>query len=149
MRNEIFSCEICGQEYPISKQETFDGQFLCSNCLTAETITCSACGERIWRVDNAGDEETPLCQNCYDRITPTASVAERCCGRMRPVMTGTIPTTRNRCAVSATTGLPVAGPSRITITNRSLSSTETAPGSSVWNWSWMWAVKIHRMPGRS
>ena len=31
------------------------------------TVLCSHCGERIYRDDNAGDESTPLCQDCYDR----------------------------------------------------------------------------------
>ena len=35
--------------------------------MTEPVFTCCRCGERIWRDDNAGDENTPLCQSCYDR----------------------------------------------------------------------------------
>jgi len=40
-----------------------------------ETMTCSRCGRRIWNDDNAGDDDTPLCQSCYDRFY---TVCDRC-----------------------------------------------------------------------
>ena len=39
---------------------------LCECCAEEETTLCSRCGERIYRDDNAGDEDTPLCQHYYE-----------------------------------------------------------------------------------
>jgi len=41
------------------------------NDLDEETSICSRCGDRIWNRDNASNEDTPLCQSCYD-ITYTS-----------------------------------------------------------------------------
>ena len=38
---------------------------ICERCENTETLICSRCGEVIWREDNAGDEGTPLCHNCF------------------------------------------------------------------------------------
>ena len=67
MKEETYTCAICGREYPISQREEFDGQFLCPHCFAEETVACHVCGERIWTDDNAGNGATPLCERCYDR----------------------------------------------------------------------------------
>ena len=46
--------------------------------MNEETVICSCCGEIIRREDNAGNEDTPLCQDCYDRHYTTCSD----CGRL-------------------------------------------------------------------
>ena len=43
-----------------------DDDPLCERCAEEETVLCSRCGERIYRDDNAGDENLPLCQSCYE-----------------------------------------------------------------------------------
>ena len=44
----------------------FDGQDLCAQCLDNNTLFCSYCGDRIWKNENAGTTDTPLCQDCFD-----------------------------------------------------------------------------------
>ena len=54
-----------------------DDDPLCERCAEEETILCSRCGERIYRDDNAGDENMPLCQHCYEDHYYSCD----CCGR--------------------------------------------------------------------
>lgn len=54
MRDEVFTCEICGHEYSIDQRQPFGNQELCSDCFEQETVLCTVCGERIWSDDNAG-----------------------------------------------------------------------------------------------
>ena len=60
-------CCVCGSLHPVNEMVEFDDDYLCTVCLNTETMLCNRCGERIWRDDNAGDEDTPLCLSCYDR----------------------------------------------------------------------------------
>ena len=63
---EHYTCRHCGETIltaPIWMNESP----LCESCAEEITMLCSHCGERIYRDDNAGDESTPLCQDCYDR----------------------------------------------------------------------------------
>lgn len=71
-------CESCGHSFPLSQLADFDGSLLCSDCLETGTLFCAHCGTRIWKDDNAGDRETPLCQSCYDRFYIDCSI----CGRI-------------------------------------------------------------------
>lgn len=64
---ETFICDSCGDERPVEAMNSFDGQTLCSNCYEETVLVCRHCGERIWRDDNAGDEDIVLCQRCYDQ----------------------------------------------------------------------------------
>ena len=75
MNQETFTCEHCGEEFPISERQAFDGESFCRACLDAETVVCSRCGERIRYSENAGTVETPLCESCYDRYYTSC---ERC-----------------------------------------------------------------------
>lgn len=61
---ETFVCDQCGEDYDVLVE--FDEQTLCEECLNTETLICHSCCERIWNGDNAGDNDTPLCQSCYD-----------------------------------------------------------------------------------
>lgn len=74
---ETRTCDVCGQEHPISELTEFDGLLLCGSCYRTETVLCSHCGTRIWSDDNEGDGDTPLCQRCYDRFYTTCTD----CGR--------------------------------------------------------------------
>ena len=66
MKEATFICTCCHEEYPMSQYQEASGDPLCPSCLE-ETVICSSCGARIWKDDNAGDDDTPLCQRCYDR----------------------------------------------------------------------------------
>lgn len=59
------ACEMCGEERRDIIE--FDGMMLCPDCLDEETMVCCFCGRRIWARDNAGDEHTHLCNDCYEQ----------------------------------------------------------------------------------
>lgn len=71
-------CDYCGQTFPLNQLTDFDGSLFCGSCLDASTTQCVRCGTRIWTDENAGDQETPLCQTCYDRFYINCSL----CGRV-------------------------------------------------------------------
>ena len=66
MREQTFTCEICGRALTRRERILFDGQQLCTRCLEEHTLLCDECGERLWAEDNAGSRDRPLCQECYD-----------------------------------------------------------------------------------
>jgi len=71
------TCDSCGQSFPSGQLTSVDGSLLCPTCLESETTRCICCNTLIWKEDNAGDSETPLCQTCYDRSYLSCSI----CGR--------------------------------------------------------------------
>ena len=73
---ETFTCCHCGQEHPLENRVMVGDDALCGQCANEETVICSRCGERIYRDDNAGDENTSLCQPCYDRHYGLAAVVQ-------------------------------------------------------------------------
>ena len=70
------TCCRCGQTIT-GTPVMMDDDPLCERCAEEETILCSRCGERIYRDDNAGDENIPLCQHCYEDHYYSCD----CCGR--------------------------------------------------------------------
>lgn len=70
------TCCRCGQTIT-GTPVMMDDDLLCERCAEEETILCSRCGERIYRDDNAGDENIPLCQHCYEDHYYSCD----CCGR--------------------------------------------------------------------
>lgn len=66
MTEEKIICECCGACLNEEEVSEFDGQFLCSDCLSTETTHCSCCGERIWVSNNSGDSHITLCESCYE-----------------------------------------------------------------------------------
>lgn len=60
------SCEICGSEIQSGGRIVVDRKILCAGCLELETATCCCCHRRIWQSSNAGNEHTPICQNCRE-----------------------------------------------------------------------------------
>ena len=60
-----FLCSCCGGRYHLPLLRHVGEAEICERCENTETIICSRCGEVIWRRDNAGDESTPLCRNCF------------------------------------------------------------------------------------
>ena len=63
--NPMGTCEHCGGSYPAERLTTFDGNLLCPACLETETLLCADCGDRIWRNNNEGSSDVPLCETCY------------------------------------------------------------------------------------
>ena len=73
-----FICGQCGEEHPLEQCCMVGEEELCERCAQEETLLCIRCGTRIWREGNAGDTDTPLCQQCYDRFYTSCE----CCGRL-------------------------------------------------------------------
>ena len=57
-------CSECGGAFSDTELMEFDGALLCPDCLESATICCQDCGMRMWRDDNEGTEEHPLCERC-------------------------------------------------------------------------------------
>ena len=66
MMRESEPCEICREEFDPEELIAFGDMQLCPDCLDRATVVCDWCGARIWREDNAGDNDIHLCQRCYD-----------------------------------------------------------------------------------
>ena len=147
MKEETYICAICGRKYPISQREEFDGQSLCPHCFTEETVACHVCGERVWTDDNAGNSDTPLCEHCYDRYYINCVRCGELLHNDEAYYDRNDPDEEEPLchACYART----AGPSRTTVTSRSLSSMETAPGSLVWSWRSMGPGNMAPMPESS
>ena len=77
---ETFVCDCCGKEHPVSdRHEIHRGDVLCSRCVQLHTVQCSHCGKYMYRDDNEGDENTPVCYPCFLRMG--YSICDRC-GRL-------------------------------------------------------------------
>lgn len=59
-------CCRCNAELDVSEAYLFQNELYCESCLYEITYICDECGERILREDDAGDEDTVLCQHCRD-----------------------------------------------------------------------------------
>lgn len=78
MKEHEIPCELCGEVYDPDELIPFDDRLICPECLENETTLCACCGQRIWLTDNAGNDNTPLCQTYYDQSYMTCSE----CGRL-------------------------------------------------------------------
>lgn len=63
---ETFVCSCCGQEYPIYDCYEVANRTFCPDCLGEENMVCTHCEERILNHQNMGQDDSPLCQNCYE-----------------------------------------------------------------------------------
>ena len=74
-------CGICHALHPLEELRSFDDALLCPDCLEDSTVICGRCGERLWRDDDQGNEDSgPLCQSCYNRYYGTCEH----CGHILP-----------------------------------------------------------------
>ena len=64
---QTFLCVHCGGRYRMPMLVSVNGEELCRDCAETETVICSDCGTRIWRDDNVGNAELPLCGTCYEQ----------------------------------------------------------------------------------
>ena len=74
---EVFTCDLCHEEHPVSERRVYGSLALCSSCYESETVLCDHCGERIWVEDAESDGRTSLCQSCYDRYYTCCYGCER------------------------------------------------------------------------
>lgn len=72
------TCTICNHLFDERELVEFDDRLFCRSCLAEQTVICLDCGERIYRSQNEGSSEHPLCENCHDE---NYTYCERC-GRM-------------------------------------------------------------------
>lgn len=59
-------CSVCGRSFEEHELTEFDGRLFCDDCLDEQTVLCYDCDERIYRPQNEGTSEHPLCRGCYD-----------------------------------------------------------------------------------
>lgn len=77
MSKEVFTCEMCHQEHPVSERYIFDGAELCQSCYENKTDLCDCCGDRIWLEEAETDGSRTLCQRCYDDYYTRCTDCER------------------------------------------------------------------------
>ena len=60
-------CDCCGQRTWYDDGEWVDDNFLCPNCIEAETFVCEECGERYFNSARKYDKtkEKFVCSDCY------------------------------------------------------------------------------------
>ena len=81
LENQLEECGVCHVLHPLEELRSFDDTLICHDCLEDSTVVCGRSGERMWRDDDAGNEDSGhLCKSCYDRYYGTC---ERC-GRILP-----------------------------------------------------------------
>lgn len=66
-------CTQCGAELRPETALYVGDEAVCPSCAETDTTVCSYCGERIWRENDAGDGEIPLCDACYESHYPCGS----------------------------------------------------------------------------
>ena len=72
MESQLEECGVCHALHPYSELSCFDDTLICPDCMEDSTVICGRCGDRIWRDDDQGNEDSGhLCQSCYDRYYNT------------------------------------------------------------------------------
>lgn len=59
-------CEFCGEILDENNAYEFEGHTMCEHCKNDNVVTCSHCGKYIWKSDNEGNSDTPLCFSCFE-----------------------------------------------------------------------------------
>ena len=78
METQLEECGVCHALHPLEELRSFDDTLICPDCLEDSTVVCGRCGERIWREDDVGNEDSGhLCQSCYDRYYNTCEECHR------------------------------------------------------------------------
>lgn len=63
---DLEPCQLCGEMHDPEELIEFGEMRVCGECLDTSTICCDRCGSRMWRSENAGDNDTYLCRSCYE-----------------------------------------------------------------------------------
>lgn len=66
MKDNHFTCDHCGEQYPLAHQYEIGEDRICSDCADELTVVCECCGTRIYSADEAGDENHTLCESCRE-----------------------------------------------------------------------------------
>lgn len=61
------TCSHCGCVLDDEEVLLFQEDVYCVDCLEELTVLCYHCGKRIYRQDNEGNADIPLCGQCYSR----------------------------------------------------------------------------------
>ena len=78
MESQLEECGVCHALHPMADLVCFDDTLVCPECMEDTTTTCGRCGERMWREDDVGNEDSGhLCQSCYDRYYNTCDECHR------------------------------------------------------------------------
>ena len=78
LENQLEECGVCHALHPLEELRSFDDTLICPDCLEDSTVVCGRCGERMWREDDVGNEDSGhLCQSCYDRYYNTCEECHR------------------------------------------------------------------------
>lgn len=78
LETQMEECGVCHALHPMADLVCFDDTLVCPECMEDTTTTCGRCGERMWREDDVGNEDSGhLCQSCYDRYYNTCEECHR------------------------------------------------------------------------
>ena len=78
IESNLEECGVCHALHPREELEEFDDTLICADCLEDSTVICGRCGERLWKEDDQGNEDSGhLCQSCYDRYYTTCEECHR------------------------------------------------------------------------
>ena len=78
MKTSTFTCDHCGQSFPMEQLLLCRDDRLCPHCAEELTTTCDSCGTRIYVDDARGDDVCTLCQSCFEDYYVTCGR----CGRL-------------------------------------------------------------------
>ena len=67
MENKTFICSHCGNRRPLDTRILIGDESICEDCALEHTVCCDCCTTRIWEEDAIHDEQTLLCERCYER----------------------------------------------------------------------------------
>ena len=78
LESQLEECGMCHSLHPMDELVAFDGELVCPECMEDTTVVCGRCGERLWKEDDQGNEDSGhLCQSCYDRYYTTCEECHR------------------------------------------------------------------------
>ncbi len=63
---EVRICDYCGMELAEEEGTYVNDELLCDDCVADHCITFDHCGEIIWTTDCVIDDNSFLCQSCFD-----------------------------------------------------------------------------------
>ena len=58
LETQMKECGVCHALHPMADLVCFDDTLVCPECMEDTTTTCGRCGERMWREDDVGNEDS-------------------------------------------------------------------------------------------
>ena len=65
---EMYTCDHCGEEFPLEETLLVEGDRLCRHCAAGLTALCDECSARIYLEHDEGDSNRFLCPSCRERF---------------------------------------------------------------------------------